>query len=75
MLQLTSAKVMVAAVMAAVRALPILSMDAISHAARLALPQVGCSNPRWALPVGMCFRCQDIANLQFHSKYFVGSIH
>ena len=38
----------VAELMAAVRALPPLSMDAVGAAARLALPQIGCSNPRRA---------------------------
>ena len=33
-------------VMAAVRALPPLSMEAVNAAARLELPQIGCSNPR-----------------------------
>ena len=33
--------------MAAVRALPPMSMDAVNAAAWLALPQIGCSNPRW----------------------------
>ena len=37
----------VAELMAAVRALPPLSMEALGAAARLALPQIGCSNPRW----------------------------
>ena len=36
----------VAVVMAAVRALPPMSMDAVGAAARLALPQIGCSNIR-----------------------------
>ena len=31
--------------MAAVRALPPLSIEAVGAAARLALPQIGCSNP------------------------------
>ena len=39
-------KAAVAELMAAVRALPPLSMEAVNAAARLALPQVGYSNPR-----------------------------
>ena len=35
----------VAELMAALRALPPLSMEAVGAAARLALPQIGCSNP------------------------------
>ena len=35
----------VAELMAAVRALPPLSMEALGAAARLSLPQIGCSNP------------------------------
>ena len=35
----------VAELMDAVRALPPLSMEAVGAAARLALPQIGCSNP------------------------------
>ena len=37
----------VADLMAAVRALPPLSMETVGAAARLALPQIGCSNLRW----------------------------
>ena len=37
----------VAELMAAVRALPPLSMEALGAAARLSLPQIGCSNPGW----------------------------
>ena len=36
----------VAQLMAAVRSLPPLSMKTLKAAARLALPQIGCSNPR-----------------------------
>ena len=38
----------VAQLMADVRALPPLSLAEVGAAARLALPQIGCSNPRWA---------------------------
>ena len=37
----------IAELMAAVRALPPLSMETVGAAARLALPQIGCSNLRW----------------------------
>ena len=41
-------KPVVAQLMADVRGLPPLSLAAVGAAARLALPQIGCSNPRWA---------------------------
>ena len=52
----------VAELMAAVRALPPLSMEAKGAAARLALPQIGCSNPR-CVAAYACFkqRCFDLS--------------
>ena len=53
----------VAAVMAAVRALPPMSMDAVGAAARLALPQIGCSNIRSGT------FCADVAHLRLGIRW------
>jgi len=52
----------VAVVMAAVRALPPMSMDAVGAAARLALPQIGCSNIRSGASCTQVAIC-DIAHI------------
>lgn len=66
MAQLRSA---VVGLMAAVRALPPLSMDAIGAAARLALLQIGCSNPRCD-PSGLLCACVYNEIFQLLASYF-----